>query len=125
MTKPRWSTPPLASRFTTAVTGVTFVSGYPGTIRALARSVRLAADQDDEVLIVDLVRVPDNPHDANAIEVHVRELSQQIGHVPAELAARLAPELDRGTEWAAWVEKVRLEEEHLDRPGIDIGLERN
>ena len=44
--------------------------------------------------------IPDNPHDANAIAVHVPG-GLQVGWVPRELAAELAPELDAGRQWSA------------------------
>ena len=46
-----------------------------------------------------LVRDRDNPHDPNAIAVHAG--GEQLGFVPRELAAELAPELDGGRPWSA------------------------
>jgi hypothetical protein len=40
-----------------------------------------------------------NPHDANAIAVDAA--GEQVGWVPRELAAELAPELDAGRPWSA------------------------
>ena len=42
-----------------------------------------------------LVRRPDNPADANAVEVWLRN-EHLLGHIPRDLAARIAPELDHG-----------------------------
>ena len=50
---------------------------------------------------LELRRDPANPHDANAIAVHAAGGGEQVGWVPRELAAELAPELDAGREWAA------------------------
>ena len=47
-----------------------------------------------------LRRDPANTHDANAIAVH-GAASEQIGWVPRELAAEIAPELDAGEPWSA------------------------
>ena len=41
-----------------------------------------------------------NAHDPNAIAVHA-EGGAQVGWVPRELAAQIAPELDAGTPWSA------------------------
>jgi HIRAN domain len=46
-----------------------------------------------------LRRDPGNEHDPNAIQVLAGD--QQIGWVPRELAAELAPELDAGRTWSA------------------------
>ena len=50
---------------------------------------------------LELRRDPDNPHDPNAIQVHPAGDGDQVGWVPRELAAELAPELDAGRPWAA------------------------
>lgn len=47
-----------------------------------------------------LRRDPANAHDPNAIAVHAAG-GEQIGWVPRELAADLAPEVDRGEAWSA------------------------
>ena len=46
-----------------------------------------------------LRRDPDNEHDPNAIQVLAG--GRQLGWVPRELAAELAPELDAGRPWSA------------------------
>lgn len=57
-----------------------------------------------------LVREPGNPHDANAIAVHVGTTllglfprRVKIGHLKAPLAKRLAPILDSGAEVRATI----------------------
>jgi hypothetical protein len=42
-----------------------------------------------------------NPHDVNAIAVHGAGGGEQLGWVPREVAAELAPELDDGRSWSA------------------------
>ena len=54
-----------------------------------------------------LVPEPGNEHDPNAIEVLAGQ--QQIGWVPRELAAELAPELDAGRPWSAVVLRVQCD----------------
>ncbi len=103
--------------------GVTFAPGYPDSLLRVARAAAVA-DRDGEVLGVALVRAPNNEHDPYAVEVHVVEPAAMVGHLPRPVAYRLAYELDTGTRWQAWVEKVRLAEDHRDRPGLDVGLSR-
>lgn len=43
---------------------------------------------------IQLIREPNNPHDPNAIAVK-RGTGEQLGYVPAYLAAELAQEIDR------------------------------
>src|SRR5919199_1449206 len=50
---------------------------------------------------LELRRDPGNEHDPNAIAVHAG--GSQVGWVPREVAAELAPELDAGSEWSALV----------------------
>jgi hypothetical protein len=50
-----------------------------------------------------LRRDPANPHDPNAIAVDPAGGGEQIGWVPRELAAELAPDLDAGRPWSAIV----------------------
>lgn len=107
------------------VVGVTFVSTYPDNILSL-EMLAMEAELVGERLAAIIVRNPDNKFDSNACEVHVPSLGDHgmIGHLPAAIAARLAPELDTGVLWQAGVARVRLQQEHLDRPGITIHMER-
>lgn len=119
--------------FTVKVVGVRFVEttdeslGYPLNLHAL----RDITDQIDPIVLeqegmaVVLVREPDNPHDPNAIAVHVpQDRIGKIGHVPAKMAERLAPELDAGLLWESSIFQVLIDPDHLDRPGISIRLQR-
>lgn len=115
------------------VVGMTFVSGYPSNLHALDG---LLTERESSVgwdglgsrtgLPVALIRNPDNEFDANAVEVHVPALGRRrgmVGHVPADLAAKLSPSLDRGDVWEAWLERVLVNPEHPDRPGILVVME--
>jgi hypothetical protein len=117
------------------VVGLTFVPGYPENVLALvadhelaqARETGFVNDGGASVLRVLLRRNPENEHDENAIEVHAPTLGRgrtMIGHVPRDLAAKLAPSLDRGDEWTARVMHVLVDPEHPDRPGVEVALER-
>jgi len=120
---------------TVKVVGLTFIDGYPDNLHAIADMVleaqkqtllRWADDGTGDVTVpVILIRNPDNEYDPSAIEVHVPTLGRRasmIGHVPRDLAARLAPSLDRGDAWHVTVAVVLVDPEHPDRPGIEIRL---
>lgn len=107
------------------VVGVTFVPSYPSNL-LLLRDIALAAEDQGERLAVLLIRNPANPHDANAVEVHVPALGDMamIGHIDRENAARLAPRLDAGDRFLAELAWVRIDPAHTDRPGIDVSIAR-
>jgi hypothetical protein len=107
------------------VVGVTFVSGYPNNL-LLLRDLAEQAEATGERLSVVLIRNPQNPYDANAVEVHVPALGDMamIGHVPRDQAAALAPRMDDGGRFLAEVSWCRIDPEHTDRPGIDITVRR-
>lgn len=118
------------------VVGLTFVPNYPANVEQVATMVNAAqvdalgwsgtADADAAVTVA-LVRNPENEYDENAIEVHVPTLGRKasmIGHVPRDLAARLAPSIDRGDVWAARIAAVLVDPEHPDRPGVEVVLSR-
>lgn len=119
------------------VVGLTFTTGrvrYPDNLHALAalhekrqlESISGSAPDDPSLPVV-LIRNPDNKFDVNAIEVHVPALGRDgmIGHVPAPLAARLAPRLDAGEVWDAKLERVLIDQSHLDKPGAAVVLTRS
>ncbi len=67
-----------------------------------------------------LRRDPDNPHDPNAIAVDAG--GQQVGWVPRELAAELAPELDAGRPWSAIVLREQRASPRDPRTGVTMLL---
>jgi hypothetical protein len=100
------------------VVGVTFAEGYPNTV---ARIADLTAG--GETVPGKLMRDPNNPHDPNAVKVVCVAAGGHIGHLPRNVAAQLAPVLDRGTEYAVLVESVE-HPNHPTNPGIQVRLER-
>lgn len=71
--------------------------------------------------VLTLRRDADNPHDPNAIAVHV-ENGEQLGWVPRELAAELAGDLDAGRPWAALVLRERRASPREPRTGVTMLL---
>jgi HIRAN domain len=69
-----------------------------------------------------LRRQPENAHDANAIAVHAGEAGEQVGWVPRELAAELAPELDAGRPWSALVLREQRRSPRDPRSGLTMLL---
>jgi hypothetical protein len=129
--------------------GVVWVAGYqpvdPESGRYLARdapeltgrnlkvaSVAGAAQHHAEALADDdaaapgralaLERDPANEHDPNAIAVLPAGGGAQLGWVPREVAAELAPELDQGRTWSAVVLRERRASPRDPRTGVTMLL---
>lgn len=71
---------------------------------------------------LELRRDPSNPHDANAIAVHAAGGGDQVGWVPRELAAELAPDLDAGRPWSAVVLREQRPSPRDPRSGLTMLL---
>ena len=75
-----------------------------------------------------LRRDPENPHDPNAIAVHTAGSDpsagdgDQVGWVPRELAAELAPLLDAGEPWSALVLREQRRSPRDPRHGLTMLL---
>lgn len=126
---------PMPARCSFKAVGVSFVTegprAYPENARLIEHAWfvshilpghdgRRLDDDPAEGIAVLLIRNPDNPHDENAIEIHVPSIGAFVGHVPANVACRLAPDIDAGAVWQAEVNEVRTHPDYPDRPGIDI-----
>jgi hypothetical protein len=70
---------------------------------------------------LELRRDAGNEHDPNAIAVHARG-GPQLGWVPREIAAELAPELDAGGRWSAVVLREQRRSPRDPRSGITMLL---
>jgi hypothetical protein len=70
---------------------------------------------------LELRRQPDNEHDPNAIAVHEAG-GAQVGWVPREVAAELAPELDEGRPWSALVLREQRRSPRDPRHGLTMLL---
>jgi hypothetical protein len=68
-----------------------------------------------------LRRDPANEHDPNAIAVHVAG-GGQLGWVPRELAAELAPRIDGGAAWSAVVLREQRASPREPRTGVTMLL---
>ncbi len=63
-----------------------------------------------------------NPHDPNAIAVDPGGGGEQVGWVPREVAAELAPDLDAGRPWSAVVLRERRASPRDPRSGLTMLL---
>jgi hypothetical protein len=70
---------------------------------------------------LELRRDPENPHDSSAIAVHAAG-GEQVGWVPREIAAELAPGLDAGQPWAAVVLREQRASPRDPRSGLTMLL---
>jgi hypothetical protein len=96
------------------------VAGVAGA--GLHHADALASDGVAPGRSLELRRQPDNPHDPNAIAVHDAAVGEQVGWVPRELAAELAPELDTGRSWAAVVLREQRRSPRDPRHGLTMLL---
>jgi hypothetical protein len=95
------------------------VAGVAGAGRHHAAALESDAAAPGRPL--ELRRDPQNEHDANAIAVHARD-GEQVGWVPREIAAELAPDLDAGRLWAAVVLRERRASPRDPRSGLTMLL---
>ncbi len=72
---------------------------------------------------LDLRRDPANEHDPNAIAVHAAG-GEQLGWVPREVAAALAPRLDAGEPWSALALRESRRSPRDPRTGLTMLLAR-
>jgi HIRAN domain len=91
------------------------VAGVAGAARHHADALASDAAAPGRPLV--LRRDAGNEHDANAIAVDTPD-GAQLGWVPRELAAELAPQLDAGTAWSA----VALREQRASPRDTRTGL---
>jgi hypothetical protein len=96
------------------------VAGVAGAGRHHAGA--LAGDGAAPGAPLELRRDPGNEHDPNAIQVHPARGGDQLGWVPRELAAELAPELDGGRPWSAVVLREQRRSPRDPRHGLTMLL---
>jgi HIRAN domain len=94
------------------------VAGVAGASRHHAQALASEAVAPGRPLR--LRRNPENPHDPNAIAVHAD--GEQLGWVPRELAAELAPRLDAGEHWSAVVLREQRASPRDPRTGLTMLL---
>lgn len=95
------------------------VAGVAGAARFHDDLLQSAAVAPGRALA--LRRDPGNAHDPNAIAV-LTDAGAQVGWVPRELAAELAPELDAGRPWSAVVLRERRASPRDPRTGLTMLL---
>lgn len=97
------------------------VAGVAGA--AQHHAAGLASDGAQPGRAVRLRRDADNQHDGFAIAVDTLD-GEQLGWVPRDLAASIAPELDAGTTWSAVVLRERRDSPRGPRTGVTMLLAR-
>ncbi len=95
------------------------VAGVAGA--AAHHAEALAAEDVSPGRPLALRRDRGNPHDANAIAVHGIG-GAQVGWVPRELAAEVAPDLDAGRPWSALVLREQRASPRDPRTGLTMLL---
>lgn len=98
------------------------VAGVAGAARHHPEA--LASDELAPGGRLELRRDPANPHDPNAIAVNVPGDGRQVGWVPREMAAEIAPELDAGRAWSAVVLRELRPSPREPRHGLTMLLAR-
>jgi HIRAN domain len=96
------------------------VVGVAGAARHHADA--LASDALAPARPLELRRDPANPHDPNAIAVHPAGGGEQVGWVPREVAAEIAPDLDAGRSWSAVVLREQRRSPRDPRHGLTMLL---
>jgi len=109
----------IPATFDVKVVGLTFVARYPDNVYELERQATDGAKFD-----LELVREPSNPHDPNAIVVQVYADMERLGHLPRDVAARIAPEMDAGVPWRVGDWQVLVAFGHEGNPGLTLTLNR-
>lgn len=106
------------------VVGVNFVDGYPDNLLGLADAMEMTGIATGGDLAIELRRNPANQFDSNAIEVRLSDSDEMLGHLPKDLAKRLAPSMDADDSWEAALVTVDIHPDHRDRPGLTIEIRR-
>jgi hypothetical protein len=96
------------------------VAGVAGAGRHHAAAV--AAEDVAPGRPLALRRDPENEHDPSAIAVHPAAGGEQVGWVPREIAADLAPAIARGAAWAAVVLREHRASPRDPRTGLTMLL---
>ena len=96
------------------------MAGVAGAAQHHADAVAAEAVGPGQAL--ELRRDAANEHDPNAIAVYPIGGGEQVGWVPRELAAELAPELDAGRPWSAVVLREQRRSPRDTRHGLTMLL---
>jgi hypothetical protein len=96
------------------------VAGVAGAARHHGAALAAADVGPGRPLV--LRRDPENEHDPSAIAVDPADGGEQVGWVPREVAAELAPALDDGAPWAAIVLREQRASPRDPRTGLTMLL---
>jgi hypothetical protein len=96
------------------------MSGVAGAAAHHAEALASSAVAPGAAVV--LRRDPSNEFDANAIAVDLPDGGPQLGWVPRELAAELAPQLDDGRPWSARILREQRRSPRDPRTGVTMLL---
>jgi hypothetical protein len=96
------------------------VCGVAGAARHHAEALASASLEPGSR--VELRRDPENEHDPNAIAVYSPGGGDQLGWVPRELSAEIAPFIDAGQSWSAVVLREQRASPRDPRTGVTMLL---
>lgn len=129
---------PMPSSFEVKIVGVSFLPKFPDNLYKLEEIAAenilndpfedFGSEMEMKPIPALLVRNPQNKFDENAIECHVPCLGPElamIGHLPAGVAERLAPDMDTGDGFSAEVKRVLIHPDHPENPGILLQVVRS
>jgi hypothetical protein len=102
-----------------AVVGVSFQPGYPDTLLEMLREEHAGIPR-----VLCLYHELDNPVDDLAVAVMIEDGLQRVGHLPASVAARIAPELDDGVHWEVEHWTVQVHPARPEQPGLGVRCRR-
>lgn len=115
----RSTLPKVAHKFKVKAVGVTFSDDYP---KNLYRIKDRLENTPGGLIPAQLVREPDNEYDSNAVAVHID--GETIGHLPAPVAAKIAPHLDDNEPWHATVTDILITPGEEHQPGMNLSVRR-
>jgi len=106
--------------FRGSVAGVSFVEGYPANLLAFKNTF---LDNKQEILAA-IKRNPENPYDSNACEVWAFNGFEYvfIGHLPKDIAAMVAFEIDNGATANTEIVSIGFANNDPSKPGAIFRL---
>lgn len=106
----------MPDQFVTKIVGISFTPNYPTNVYLLAQDLALGN------VLCNLIREPENQHDANSIRVDIDGAT--LGHIPRLISLILAPKIDAGERWNASLHSIVVSSQNVNQPGLKINVWR-